>query len=184
MASPCRVFRIYAQLAADAPVIAEFLAAKGDKIPGTVSLLLKRDPLKLLARWQEEMHELCGVLDGSHEDSYLMEATQTWYWGSLFSVVQGATWEDLAFAEAARQVPSCGIATVVELRAAVDRLAAQGAAAKPAKLALLWQVADAIYRRQTPAAEQWTVEQMMEADFQEMKKRPYLEPILRQVAEC
>jgi len=105
MASPCRIFRIYAQLAVDAPVIADFLTAKGDKVPGTVSLLVKRDPLKLLARWQEEMHELCGVLDGSHEDSYLMEATQTWYWGSLFSVVQGATWEDLAFAEAARPGP-------------------------------------------------------------------------------
>lgn len=183
MASPSRIFRIYAQLSTDAPLIAEFLTAKGDKIPGTVDLLLKRDALKLLTRWHEEMHELCGVLDGSHEDSYLMEATQTWYWASLYSVVQGATWPDLAFDEAARQVPSCGIGSVAELRVALDRLLAQGVAAKPAKLALLWQVADALYRRQTPADDQWSIQQMMEADLQEMKKRVYLQPILGMVGE-
>ncbi len=184
MASPRRVYRIYLQLATDAETVRDFCAAQGEKIPGTVNLLLAGDRAKLLARWGEEMAELCGVLDGTHDDSYLMEATQTFYWGSLYAASAGTTWEQLAFDQQRRAAPTCGISTVPELRAASQRLIDLGAGkAKPEKLFLLWNVADALYRAKTPAEDQWTLEQLMEADLQEMKKRAYLAPILRQISE-
>ena len=102
MATPRRVFRIYHQLAANAAEIRDFVIAKGEK-SGTLDLLVQGDRKKLLARWGEEMAELCGVLDGTHNDSYLMEATQTFYWGCLFAVSGGATWETIAFDAGRRQ---------------------------------------------------------------------------------
>lgn len=182
MTSPRRIFRIYAQAAIDAETIRDFQLAKGEPVSGTVNLLCKRDPAKLLSRWGEEMAELCGVLDGSHDDSYLMEATQTWYWGSLHAAVCGATWETLRFDELRQQAVSCGIGTIPELRAAVERLLA-APEAKPEKPFLLWCVADHLYRRQTPADQQWSLEQLMEADLQEMKKRPWMEPLLKHIGE-
>ena len=182
MATPRRIFRIYAQAAADAETIRDFQLAKGEAVSGTVSLLCKRDPAKLLSRWREEMDELCGVLDGSHDDSYLMESTQTFYWGSLYCAVRGANWETLGFEAARSQAPVCGISSVPELRAAVERLMATPDA-KPEKVFLLWNVADCLYRQQTPAADQWSLEQLMEADLQEMKKRPWMAPLLKLITE-
>jgi hypothetical protein len=101
------------------------------------------------------------VLDGSHDDSYLMESTQTFYWGSLYCAVRGANWETLGFEAARSQAPVCGISSVPELRAAVERLMATPDA-KPEKVFLLWNVADCLYRQQTPAADQWSLEQLME----------------------
>ncbi|MBA3684285.1 MAG: hypothetical protein H0W72_03485 [Planctomycetes bacterium] len=184
MASPRRIYRIYLQLATDAATVRDFCAAQGEKIPGTVSLLLGGDRAKLLARWGEELGELCGVLDGTHDDSYLMEATQTFYWGSLFAASAGTTWEQLAFWPNRRLARTCGITTVPELRAAAERVVALGPErAKPEKLFLLWNVADGLYRDKTPAEDQWSLEQLMEADLQDMKKRAYLQPILRLIAE-
>ena len=177
MASVRRIFRIYAQAAIDAETIRDFQQAQGEKVSGTVELLCQRDPAKLLARWGEEMHELCGVLDGTHQDSYLMEATQTWYWASLYAAVRGATWETLAFEDVRRMGATCGINSVPELRVAVDRLLAVPEA-KADKPFLLWCVADHLYRLQTPADQQWSLDQLMEADFQEMKKRPWMAPLL------
>ncbi len=184
MASPRRVYRIYLQLATDAETVRDFCAAQGEKIPGTVNLLLAGDRAKLLARWGEEMAELCGVLDGTHDDSYLMESTQTFYWGSLFAASARTAWEQLGFWANRKAARTCGISTVPELRAAADRMLALGAErAKPEKLFLLWNVADGLYRDKTPAEDQWSLDQLMEADLQEMKKRRYLEPILRMVPE-
>ncbi|HEX3134011.1 MAG TPA: hypothetical protein VHX44_10575 [Planctomycetota bacterium] len=101
MATPRRIFRIYEKLAQNAKEIREFVAAKGEK-SGTLDLLVSGDRAKLLTRWGEEMEELCGVLDGTHDDSYLMEATQTFYWVSLFAVSGGVTWDGLNF-EAVRR---------------------------------------------------------------------------------
>lgn len=182
MASPRRIFRIYAQAAADAETIRDFQIATGETVSGTINLLCKRDPAKLLARWHEEMLELCGVLDGSHEDSFLMEATQTYYWGSLYSAVRGATWEDLRFAENRHQAATCGISSVPELRAAVERLMT-APEAKPEKLFLLWNVADHLYRQKTPADDQWSLETLMEADLQDMKKRSWMAPLLGMIPE-
>ena len=56
-------------------------------------------------------------------------------------------------------------------------------AAKPEKLFLLWNVADHLYREKTPREDQWTLEQLLEADLQDMLKRPYLAPILRTVTD-
>src|SRR4051794_27888541 len=96
MASPRRIYRIYAELAANAAEVRDFLVASGGK-SGTLDLLVAKDPAKPLARWGEEMQELCGVLDGSHDDPYIMESTQTFYWGALFAALRGARWEDLRF---------------------------------------------------------------------------------------
>ncbi len=184
MATPRRIFRLYDRLKADAPLIAEFLAAKGEKIPGTVNLLLKGDAAKLLAKWAEEMEELCGVLDGSHDDPFTMESTQTFYWASLYAVTVGAHWEDLEFDDQFRTAATCGISTIPELRTAVARLLAPGApAAKPGKLFLLWSVAFHLYEAKTPVEDRFTLQQICEIDLQDMKKRPYLEPVLAAVPD-
>ena len=181
MATPRRIFRIYTQAAIDAETIREFLQAKGES-SGTIDLLCAKNAAKLLAKWGEEMHELCGVIDGSHDDPYIMESTQTYYWACLYSGVLGATWESLRFDELRHQAVTCGITSVPELRTAVDRLIATPEA-KPEKLFLLWNVADHLYRQKTPAAEQWTVEQLMDADLHEMRRRPWMEPLLRMIAD-
>ena len=62
-------------------------------------------------------------------------------------------------------------------------LAAGPDAVKPEKLFLLWNVADGIYRRITPAEDQFTLEQVLECDFHEMTKREYLKPILALIAD-
>ncbi len=183
MASPRRIVRIYGMLCQHADEVGAFLTAQGGR-SGTVSLLQARDAATLLRRFGEEMQELCGVLSGTHHDSYLMEATQTFYWAACYAAVRGETWESLLFEEQRMQAASAGISTVAELQANVERLVQLGAElAKPAKLFLLWLVADRLYRAQTPPDRQWSLEQLMEADLQEMRKRPYLEPILRMVPE-
>jgi phosphoribosyl-ATP pyrophosphohydrolase len=182
MATPQRIFSIYHRLGQDAPLIRDFLVAKGDKVSGTVTLLCTRDAGKLLRKWGEEMHELCGVLDGSHDDPYAMEATQTWYWASLYAVVQGCDWAALAMDAQRMAAGTCGITSVPELKVQVDRLIAlDPAQAKPQKLFLLWWAARRIYEAQTPADDQISIEMLMEVDLQDMKKRPYLEPVLAKV---
>lgn len=183
MATPRRIFRIYEKLAQNAVEIREFVAAKGEK-SGTLDLLVSGDRSKLLKRWGEEMEELCGVLDGTHDDSYLMEATQTYYWASLFAVSGGMTWDKLAFDDVRRQAATCKMELVAEIRSAVARLVGIGAdAVKPEKLFLVWNAADWIYRRRTLQDKQWSLEQLMEADLQEMKKRWYLEKIIAEVTD-
>jgi len=183
MASPRRIYSIYAALARDAALVREFQQAQGEKVSGTVTLICAGDRLKPLARWGEEMHELCGVLAGTHDDSYLMEATQTFYWASLYAVMSGTSWEQLRFDEGRRAAATCGITSPGELQAAADRLVAQGDQARPEKLFLLWNVADHLYRSLTDGDDQWSLEQMMEADLQDMKKRTYLAPILATVSD-
>jgi len=183
MATPRRIYRIYLELARNAPLVQEFLQSKSEK-SGTVDLFVNADRGKFLARFGEEMEELCGVLDGTHKDSYLMESTQTFYWASCYAASGDTAWEDLRFEEARREAVTSGIGSVAELRAAVARLVGIGApAAKPSKCFLLWQVADRLYRSSTPADKQWSLEQLMEADLQDMKKRTYLEPIIARVTE-
>ena len=183
MATPRRIYRIYEKLAANAGEIREFVAAKGEK-SGTLDLLVKGDRAKLLKRWGEEMDELCGVLDGTHNDSYLMEATQTFYWGSLFAVSGGVTWEQLRFDDVRRQSATAKMDDVPAVRAVLERILAMAPeAVKPEKLFLVWNAADWIYRRQTPEDKQWSLEQLMEADLQDMKKRWYLGPIIAEVTE-
>jgi len=183
MATPRRIFRIYEKLAQNAGEIREFVAAKGEK-SGTLDLLVAGDRAKLLTRWGEEMEELCGVLDGTHDDSYLMEATQTFYWASLFAVSGGVTWENLNFDAVRRQGATCKMELVAEVRAAVTRLVGIGAeAVKPEKLFLVWNAADWIYRRKSLPDKQWSLEQLMEADLQDMKKRWYLEKIIAEITD-
>ncbi len=183
MATPRRIYRIYEKLARNAVEIREFVAAKGEK-SGTLDLLVKGDRNKLLKRWGEEMAELCGVLDGSHDDSYLMEATQTFYWGSLFAVSGGVTWEQLGFEKVRRDSATAKMDDVPAVRAVVERiLALDATAVKPEKLFLVWNAADWIYRRQTPEDKQWSLDQLMEADLQDMKKRWYLGPIIAEITD-
>jgi phosphoribosyl-ATP pyrophosphohydrolase len=184
VATPRRIYRIYHRLGEDAATVREFQLAQGEKVSGTVDLLIARDRAKLLARWGEEMDELCGVLDGSHDDPYAMEATQTWYWGSLYAVASGATWDAIAFDQQRRAAATSGITTVPELRTAATRLVAAGAdKAKPEKLFLLWNAADLIYRAIRDPDDQISLEQLMEIELQDMKKRAYLAPILRAIVD-
>ncbi len=181
MATPRRIYGIYLGLAQAADALSDFLSAKGEQPSSTVSLLVKRDRDLLLARWGEEMGELCGVLDGSHDDPYLMEATQCYYWASLYAASAGTSWAALDFEGQRRNAVTSGITSVPELSAASQRLVALGSAqAKPEKLFLLWLVADRLYRMQTKPDQQWSLEQLMEADLQEMLKRPYLRPFIEQ----
>lgn len=179
MATTRRIYSIYLSLAQSADTLRDFLVAKGDTVSSTVMMLADKNRSKLLARWGEEMDELCGVLDGSHDDPYLMEATQCFYWASLFAASAGTTWEALDFEAQRRAAVASGIGSVAELRAASVRLVSLGADhAKPEKLFLLWNVADHLYRQQTKPDQQWSLEQLMESDYQEMLKRPYLKPFL------
>ncbi len=186
MASPRRIFRIYHQLGQDAELLRDFLQAKGDKVPGTVNLLCQKDAGKLLAKWGVEMDELCGVLDGSHDDPFTMEANQTYYWASLYAVVQGLGWDELGWdaLRAGCSANATGVGTIADLRTQVTRLVEAGPeAAKPPKLFLLWLAAYRLYCGQTPAEQQISLEQLMEVDLHEMRSRVYLEPILRQITE-
>jgi hypothetical protein len=184
MATPRRIYRIYAYVRAHAEDLRDFELAAGRKPSSTLNSLLAGDRAKLLSRFVEELDELCGVLDGTHDDSYLMEATQTFYWASLYGAVTGASWDDLGFDDLGRQAASAGIGSTAELRAASTRLVEAGPdIVKPAKLFLLWLVADRLYRAATSPDKQWSIEQLMEADLQEMKKRPYLEPVLRVIPD-
>jgi phosphoribosyl-ATP pyrophosphohydrolase len=181
MTTPRRIFRIYHALGLEAETVRDVQLAMGKEVSGTVKLLIAKDAGKLLRKWGEEMVELCGVLDGSHPDPYIMEATQTFYWGSLYAVVQGCDWETLGFDQVRREAAACGISTVPELRAAVERLVAVGPAAKPGKLFLLWNVADSIYRHQTPADGQRSLAELMDYDLHEMSGRDYLKPIIERI---
>jgi len=184
MTTPRRIFRIYHALGADAEIVRDFMQAKGEPVSSTVKNLCDKDAAKLLRKWGDEMEEIAGVLDGSHDDPYILEATQTFYWASLYAIVQGLSWEDLGFDLARREARTCGIDDLPALRANVQRLVGLGPAeAKASKLFLLWNVADTIYRRQTPTDTQWSLEQIMEADLQEMRKREYLRPILEKVRD-
>jgi hypothetical protein len=184
MATPRRIFRIYHALGADAETVRDFMQAKGEQVSTTVKNLCARDAGKLLRKWGDEMEEIAGVLDGTHDDPYILESVQTFYWASLYAVVQGSDWEAIGFEGLRRDAATCGVNNLAELRAAVKRLVEAGPeVAKPGKLFLLWWVADGIYRRTVPADQQWSVEQILESDLQEMLKRPYLKPILDRVVD-
>lgn len=183
MATPRRIFGIYHYLGAHAEEIREFMQAVGTK-SSTVDHLIAKDRVKLLSRFSEELIELCDVLDGTHKDPYIMEASQTWYWASLYAVACGAGWDDIGWKEAPLLAVQSGIASVADLRTTAERLPGLGPdQVRPTKLFVLWACADRLYRQITLADKVWTVEQIMEADLSEMRKRPYLAPVLRAVVD-
>ena len=184
MTSPKRIFSIYAYLCEHAEEVRDFQVAKGEKVSGTVNLLIKKDREKLLRRFGEEMDEICGVLDGSHNDPYILEATQCFYWASLFTVTGGGTWDDIDFFNLRRDLNKAAIEDPAALNEAVIRLVALGAdAVKPQKLFMLWLIADRLYRDIKPRDEQFSIDQIMGADLADMQKRDYLKPVLAAVPE-
>ena len=184
MASPKRIFCIYEYLYQHAEEVRDFQVANGEKVSGTVQLMIKGDRELLLQRWGEEMGEICGVLDGSHDDPYILEATQCFYWASLFAVTGAVSWDDLGFYNLRRDLDKIAIETPAALQETVDRLVALGAEqVKVEKLYMLWLVADRIYRDVTPVEKQWSIDQIMDADLADMKKRTYLGPVLTAVSE-
>ena len=184
MASPQRIFCIYEYLHAHAAEVRDFQVANGEKVSGTVNLLLSGDREKLLKRWGEEMDEICGVLDGSHDDPYILEATQCFYWASLYSVTGGFSWDDIAWNDIRIDLNKVAIETPAALNEAVLRIVELGVEkVKPQKLFMLWLIADRIYREITPVDKQWSIDQIMDADLADMKKRSYLGPVLNAVAE-
>lgn len=185
MASPRRIFRIYQRLAETAETVRDFQVAKGEKVSGTVTLLLSGDRGKLLARWGEEMQEIGGVLQGTHKDPYILEATQCFYWASLYAVTGGVGWDDIGFQQLYGQAASNHALSDVGmvLEAAAKLVAAGPEVAKPQKLFLLWCAMDNHYRHCALFPEKWSIEQIMETDLHEMKTRSYLRPILEEVGE-
>ncbi len=184
MTSPKRIFCIYEYLCQYAEEVRDFQVAKGEKVSGTVNLMISKDREKLLQRWGEEMDEICGVLDGTHDDPYILEATQCFYWASLFSVTADYSWDDIAFYDLRRDLNKAAIEDPAGLTEAVQRLVALGAEkVKPQKLFMLWLIADRIYRDVTPRDKQWSIDQIMDADLADMKKREYLGPVLKAVPE-
>jgi hypothetical protein len=180
VASPARIFAVYRCLHEQAATVREFQVARGERVSGTVEMLLAGDRERFLRRWGEEIDELCAVLDGQHDDPYNVEATQCFYWASLFAVSGGVDWPEIAFEALRHQVPATRIDDTDTLRKASERLVALGPErALPAKLFLLWCVADGLYRSKTQAEQQWSLEQIMEYDLQDMKKRAYLQPCLK-----
>ncbi|MCS6970570.1 MAG: hypothetical protein RMM29_00010 [Planctomycetota bacterium] len=183
MTTPRRIFRIYEALARDAELVRDFQIARGEKVSGTVQLLVERDAERMLRRWGEEMQELADVLDGIHEDPYIVEASQTYYWACLYAVTQGCRWEDLGFELLPREAMSSGMTTTRELRGAVQRVVERGTAAPPVKLFVLWLVADVLYRRQTPPEAQRSLAEIMAYDLAQMRRRDYLHPLLAKITD-
>ncbi len=179
MTSPQRIFTVYQRLLENAEEIRDFQVAQGDKVSGTINMLLKADRAKLLSRWGEEMDELCGVIEGTHDDPYIVEATQCFYWASLYAVTGGTTWDDIDFENIRLdQVDALAVETPSGLYQLVLRILEKGEGIPAQKLFLLWHAADRLYRQVTPPEKQWTVEQLMDYDLADMKKRTYLQPIL------
>jgi phosphoribosyl-ATP pyrophosphohydrolase len=184
MASPRRIFAIYHSLHRNAAEIRDFQIAQGDKVSGTVQMLLQGDRPKLLERWAEEMDELCGVLDGSHDDPYILEATQCFYWASLYAVTGGVTWEEICFDDLRISARQTGIDNPAALTETVNRVRALGVEqVHPRKLFMLWLVADHIYRATVPIKQQFDLATIMQADLADMEKRPYLQPIITETAD-
>lgn len=184
MATPRRIYSVYKKLCENATTVRDFQVAAGEKVSGTVGLLIANDRGKMLSRWGEEMVELTGVLTGEHDDPYILESMQAFYWACLYAVSGGVEWESLRFLDLRQQTVGCRIESSEELAVQAKRLVTLGpGVAKPEKLFLLWWVADSLYRAQTLPDNQWSVETIMETDLQEMKKRPYLAPILAMVPE-
>ncbi len=184
MTSPKRIFSIYAYLCEHAEEVRDFQIANGEKVSGTVNLLIEKDREKLLRRFGEEMEEICGVLDGSHNDPYILEATQCYYWASLFTVTGGFGWDDIDFFNLRRDLDKAAIESPAALNETVNRLVALGAdAVKPQKLFMLWLIADRLYREIKLRDDQFSIDQIMAADLADMNKRTYLQPVLKAVPE-
>lgn len=168
-----RVYRIYRELARRAPAIRAASEGAGEPVSGTIRLLTSGDRNKPLARWVEEMAELEGVLDGSHDDPFSLEATQCFYWASLYAAMAGADWGELdPFAR--QPVPGSALSQSARSLAAT--------AATPAKLFGLWLAAYRRYQAEPRFAPHLTVDAIMAEDLAEMATRPYLVPILAEVA--
>ena len=88
------------------------------------------------------------------------------------------------FERVRRESSTTKLDDVPAVRALVERIMGlTPEAVKPEKLFLVWNAADWIYRRKTPEDKQWSLEQLMEADLQDMKKRWYLGPIIAEVTD-
>ena len=182
MATPHRIYQIYAQLFADAHTVKDFQEANGEKVSGTVQLLVQGDRDLLLKRWGEEIEELAGVLDGTHKDPYIMESTQCFYWASLFAVSAGMSWDDLNWQSLREQAVRARVEDAGAMLSHAQRLVGLGAdQAKPEKCFLIWHMADQLYRSSDRFKNKWSIEEIMEADYQDMLKRSYLKPVIDQV---
>lgn len=179
MTTPRRIFEIYRRLQADAASVRDAQTARGEKVSGTVSLLLSGDAAKVKLRFVQEMDELTGVIAGEHDDPYILEATQTYYWACLYAVMRGATWETLAFDQQREAAAAARFTDIAALRTQYARLTElDPTQVAPSKLFFFWWSADLFYRATTPAGRQWSVTQIMAADLHEMTQRSYLKPIL------
>jgi phosphoribosyl-AMP cyclohydrolase len=128
-----------------------------------------------LPRFEDELRELAGVIDGSHthsspSDDALLEGSQVLYWLALCALKQGSNWNDLrpdrALETASTEVTSNLIASLLSREA--DRYAADGTVNAPglhATVALVSQACQAMGidpRR------------LLLADIAELRSKPYL----------
>ncbi len=178
MADAETLYEVCRELGRQAATIRDVEVAAGRPPSTTIEHLVAGDPAAALIRWGEEMYELTGVLNGTHDHPYIMEAAQVWHWACLHAVLHGAAWSELDVTACLLRAPTLRLDDTNRLLDVVDRLVALGAEAPPAKPFLLWFVAGYLYRQQTPHDRQWSQEQILEVDRQEMIKQAYMRPIL------
>ena len=185
MATPRQIFQIYEGLYRNAETVRDFQIAQGEKVSGTVNLMLKGDRAMLLSRWCDEMVELGEVLQGLHDDPYIVEATQCFYWASLYTVTGGVSWDEIGFDELRQQ--AAGSAALSEVGLVLDQVARirelDPEQVKPSKLFLLWWAMDKDYRHNPRFPQKRTIEEIMKYDLYDMQKRAYLKPIIDEVLQ-
>lgn len=181
--TPEQIYAVYEMMFKEAAQIRDFQIAQGEKVSGTVNMLLKGDRSKFLKRWADEMEEVAGVLDGSHDDPYTLESTQVFYWASLYAVSGGVSWSELDFEGAARMDSvSYGLDAPGLLASQSKRVAEVDVESVPArKLFAFWWAAHSIYRKTTPEDQQFTIAQLMAYEWHQFTQRSYLSPILKKI---
>ena len=77
-----------------------FLRERNLESQSGTSRALRHPATSVLARIQDELRELAGVVDGSHihtgqHDDAVLEASQVCYWTAVEAIRSGLTWEDV-----------------------------------------------------------------------------------------
>ena len=147
----------YELLAAAADELLDFAVAKGTPRPAVLDLLAAGDPASALAAWAEAVTGLSRTLATGAGDPYLVASARILGGCCAHAVLRCAAWEELAVAEQYRRGPAAGMDDPGGLPELCERLVSL-AEPPPAKLFLIWGIADAVYRKRTPVVKQRPVE--------------------------
>lgn len=110
----------------------EFLREHNLESESGTSRALRNLATSVLPRIKDELHELAGVVEGSHvhttvHDDALLEASQVCYWTAVEAIRSGLTWEDIrpdrALDRSSSEPPPSQPTTASLLRATAEELA-------------------------------------------------------------